>query len=136
MTLAYSTIAKNAAANAIASLINSAGRGYVQLRTGAKPATPDTAVSGTLLATFTLQTTSFSDAVGGVISANGLPLTGNIVASGTAGWFRVFKGNGAAVLDGTITITDGGGDMEIDNLTFVSGGTVSVQALSFNQVNA
>lgn len=133
MTLSYSTIAKNATANALAAAISAAGRGYVQIRSGSRPATADTAVTGTLLATITLTTTAFSDAVGGLITANGVPLTANVVASGTASWFRVYKGNGVAVLDGSVSETGGDGDMQIDNLTFVSGGTVSLQAFSLTQ---
>lgn len=134
MSLKLSTAAKNVAANAVAGHANGAGRAYIQIRSGSRPTSPDSTATGTLLATIQMQTTAFGSAVTGIASANGTPLTGTIVASGTAGWFRLCRGNGAAVADGTITGTGDGGDIEMDVPTLVSGGTVSIQAFSLSQL--
>lgn len=133
MSLVLSTTAKNAALAAIGSHLNGAGRAYVEIRSGTRPATPDTTATGTLLATVQLQTTAFGSPVSGVMTAAGLPLNGTIVASGTAAWFRIYRGNGAVVMDGDISATGDGGDLELDNLSLVAGGVAAFQTFAIGQ---
>jgi len=50
-------------------------------------------------------------------------------ATGTAGWWRI-TGTGPSNIDGSITGTGGGGDMELDDTSIVTGGTVTVSTVS------
>lgn len=90
----------------------------IEIRSGTKPATPETAASGTLLATVAISG-SFSS-TGGVLTAAD-PASVAPAASGTAGYFRLKKSGGTAVLDGTVTATGGGGDMQLGSTTITTG---------------
>ena len=92
--------------------------GIIEIRSGAKPATPETAASGTLLVSITISG-SFTS-TGGVLTAAD-PAAASPAASGTAGHFRLKKSGGAAVLDGTATATGGGGDLQLGSTTITTG---------------
>ncbi len=84
--LRLSTTARNALANALATTINANGNaGTIKIYSGSQPADPQTAPSGTLLATITLPNPPFGSAATGVITANAITQV-NAGASGTAGW--------------------------------------------------
>lgn len=93
----------------------------IEIRSGAKPATPETAASGTLLATVNISG-SFTSS-GGVLTAAD-PAGVTIAATGTAGYFRVKTSGGTAKLDGTITATGGGGDMTMATTSLVAAATL------------
>lgn len=95
----------------------------IEIRSGTKPATPETAASGTLLATVAISG-SFSS-TGGVLTAAD-PASVAPAASGTAGYFRLKKSGGTAVLDGTVTATGGGGDMQLGSTTITTGVNVDL----------
>ena len=119
-------VARNAAVNAITALLNSGGT--VQIRSGAQPANADTAASGTLLGTLTLSATAFGSAASGTATANTITGDSSADATGTAGWFRALTSGAAAVIDGSITATGGGGDMQLDSVSIVASGTINVTA--------
>ena len=99
--------------------------GTLKVYTGGKPATAETAATGTLLATFTLTDPSFAAAASGVITLDADPdLSATVAASGTAGWFRIADSNGVAVMDGTVGTT--GADLNFSSVAWVSGGTVTI----------
>lgn len=100
----------------------------IEIRSGSKPATVATTASGTLLGTVTISG-SFTSTAGVLTSAD--PAAVAVVASGVAGYFRVKKSGGTAVIDGTITESGGGGDMILDDTDLVSGGTVNLGVPSF-----
>jgi hypothetical protein len=60
-------------------------------------------------------------------------------SSGTAAWFRIYKAADGATgssatkrrLDGSITATGGGGDMELDNTAVTQHGTVAITSGSW-----
>ncbi len=54
----------------------------------------------------------------------------SVDATGTAGWFRIYDRDNQAVLDGDITATGGGGDIEFDNINFVVGGVAAIPLLT------
>jgi hypothetical protein len=99
--------------------------GTIEIRSGAKPASPNDAAAGTLLATLTLPTPSFGSASArsatvGTIAAN------NASATGTAAHFRAKSSGGTAYIDGTVTATGGGGDLELDSTSITSGQPVEI----------
>lgn len=136
MTIRLSAAARNAAANAVVDLIDIGTTGRIEIRTGAKPATPDTAATGTLLATIDLVDPAFGNAAAGVATLLGTPYTAAFVAGGTAGWFRVYDGTAVTrlpVFDGDITATGGGGDMQLSNTTIASGVDLLITGTSYTQ---
>lgn len=127
MATRISTDARNAAADAVVDLLDAgAGAGYIEIRTGTQPATPNTAASGTLLGTLPLSDPAFGNAATGTATAGAITSDTDADASGTAGWFRGYDSNNNAVIDGSITGTGGGGDMELDDTAIVAGGTIAV----------
>ena len=131
MTLNLNSSTKNAAVAAAVGYIDGAGQGKIMLFSGVQPSSGDVPADfSTLLCQILLPTTSFQTPVSGVATANGTPLNGAISASGTAAWFRVFRGNGSPVCDGSITVTGGGGDMTMDTISLIQGGVVSIQSFT------
>lgn len=122
MALAISTASRNAAADAIGNLVDAgAGAGTIKVYTGSSPG-PNTAVTGTLLATFTCQDPAFAAASTGVKTLDITPaMTTTGLAAGTAGYFRIQDSNAANVMDGTVTATGGGGDLQLNTTTISVG---------------
>lgn len=127
MATRISTAARNAAADAIVDLLDAgAGAGYVEVRTGSQPATPNTAATGTLLATLPLSDPAFGAASNGTATAAAITSDTAADATGTAAWFRAYDSAGNAVIDGSVTATGGGGDMTLSSTSIVTGGVVNV----------
>jgi hypothetical protein len=59
----------------------------------------------------------------------------SVAMSGTADYFRILEQPAAGaeeqIMDGTITVIGGGGDIEFDDVAFVAGGTVIITGLAF-----
>jgi hypothetical protein len=109
------------------------GAGIVRIYTGAQPADPDTAPTGTLLATLVCSDPAFgaaSDAApGGQATANAVTDDSSADATGTAGWFRVFSTNDGAtplnaIMDGECGTS--GADMNLNSTSISAGATVSI----------
>ena len=121
MALKITVAASDAMGEALVTEIGSAAT--IEVRSGSAPATPETAATGTLLATVNISG-SFSSAGGVLTSAD--PASVTIAATGTAGYFRLKKSGGTAVLDGTVTATGGGGDMQLATVALSSGATLDL----------
>ncbi len=137
MAVRISTAARNALATAVATLVDGgSSAGKLRVYTGSQPAGPGTAPSGTLLLEVTLNDPSFGAASSGVITAAQSPaLSGTGVAAGTAGWFRILDsteaaGSGLGVLDGNVTSSGGGGDLQLSTTSISNGLAVSITALT------
>lgn len=127
MTLDISSTVQDAMLDAIETAIGTAA--VLKIRTGAPPGIGN-ADSGTVLATLTLPSdwmgaaSSNSKAKAGTWSDTG-------VADGTAGHFRLYASDGTTQhVEGTITITSGGGDLELDNTSIATGQTVTVSTFT------
>lgn len=132
MTTRIANAAAAAAADAVVDLIDAgSGAGYIEIRTGSQPASVGVAATGTLLATLPMSDPAFGSATTAspaVATANSITSDTSADATGTAGWFRAYDSDDTALIDGDITATGGGGDMELDSTSVTSGGTVSVTA--------
>lgn len=142
MAIKHSLGLKNyALASGIKGAFDSDGR--INIYTGSPPSDPDAAATGTLLATLSLAATAFGAASGGVLTAAAIGSDTNVDASGTAGWFRIYKAaddpSGASGTSGTSTahrrldgtIAEGsGGDINFDETAFVAGGTAAISSLT------
>lgn len=134
MTIQLSTAVRNARVAAIESTIGTAAK--VEIRTGAPPATPATADSGTLLVSYTLAS-DWSTQTGGVLTFSGTPIAGTASGTGTAGHYRIKDNAGTTChAQGTVTATGGGGDMTIDNTSIASGQSVQITGWTITDGNA
>jgi hypothetical protein len=123
-----SDVGVNAKVDAVCALCNS---GKLRIYDGTQPATADTdIVAQVLLAELTFGATAFAGAVDGVATANAITADSSANASGTAAWFRVVKSDGTTKLfDGSVGTT--GCNLNMDSVSIVLGGTVSVTAFTF-----
>jgi hypothetical protein len=124
MALTISAAAAQAMGAALATDIGSAAT--IEIRSGSKPSTPETAASGTLLSTVTISG-SFSSSGATLTAAD--PASASVVATGTAGYFRLKTSGGTAKIDGTVGTS--GADMNLSSVSLVSGGTVDLGVPSF-----
>ena len=113
MALTVATASAQAMGAALATNIGAGA--LIRIYTGTKPATPETAASGILLATVTISG-SFTSS-GGVLTAAD-PAAVTPVANGTAGWFRVLTSGATAVLDGTVGTA--GADMNLSSTSITT----------------
>ena len=120
--------ARNAAGTALTDLVNT---GSIQIRTGASPGV-DSAATGTLLATLPLSASAFGTWAAGSATANAITQDASADATGTAGYFRALSSGAAAVIDGTITVTGGGGDLELNSVSIVAAATVDITSWVIN----
>lgn len=106
--------------------------GTLEIRTGSQPASADDAATGTLLASITLPATAFGAASGGVKAKAGT-WQATASAAGTAGWCRFKNSGDTKRLDGAVTATGGGGEIELDNTNIASGQVVTINTVSATQ---
>lgn len=118
--------------DAVATKIDAdASPGYIEVRTGSQPANANTAASGTLLATITLDDPAFTGAASSgslTLDVSGTPTDSSADNTGTAGWARVYDGGGNAIFDGSVTASGGGGDFIITSTSVTSGQSVTLTA--------
>lgn len=117
-----------AAVAALTALLNN---GNIEIRTGAMPASANTAATGTVLATLQLSATAFGapSLVGSevVATANAVADDPAAALAGTATWFRAYASNGTTtVIDGDVSITGGGGAMILNNVAIAVNDTVTI----------
>jgi hypothetical protein len=110
------------------------GGGNLKIYSGSQPSTADTSPTGTLLVTITLPATPFAAASSGVIAKSGT--WSGVAGAGSptnAGWFRIQTSGNTHPLDGAITATGGGGELELDNIAITSGQTVTINSFTITQ---
>jgi len=99
--------------------------GTMKIYTGAQPASPNDAASGTLLCTINIPDPAFGAAAAAVASKSGV-WSGLGVADGTAGWARL--SNAASTKSFDISVGESGAEAIIDDANIVSGGSVVVNS--------
>lgn len=129
----------NAAAKAMADTFDDqvnigATASVIAIRTGAQPADPDTAATGTLLATLTFSDPAFGTASdgnpGGLLTASAITDDSSADATGTAAHFRISATGAGAddVADGSVGTS--GADLNFNTVSITSGSTVSITSLT------
>lgn len=135
MTVQFSVAVRNAMLDAIEVTIGVSA--IMRIRSGAAPANCAAADSGTVLATLSLPSDYMSAASGGVKAFLGTWQDLSADASGTAGHFRIYDSGGTVCGEqGTVTATGGGGDLQVDNTTFVATQPFNITAHSLTAGNA
>ena len=152
MALQFSTAVRNAILEAIevtmngqtlaggtgagGSITGTAAAPKLRIYTGAAPANPAAAATGTLLVDMTLPTDWTAAASGGVKALSGTWQT-TASAAGTAGYYRIVDNAGTTCHEqGTVTATGGGGDLTLDNTSIASGQTVTITSKTLTAPNA
>lgn len=134
MSLNYSITLRNAQLDAVETTVGASAKLYI--RSGAKPTACADADSGTLLATLDLPSDWMSAASSGSKAKNGT-WTGTGEAAGSAGHFRIKDSGGTTChLQGSVTATSGGGDMELDNIVIASAQTITISTFTLTAGNA
>lgn len=123
--------------------------GIIEIRTGSQPGTADSAATGTLLGTVTLNSGAFAPgsptngltfaaAAAGAVSKSGV-WSFNGLAAGTAGWFRL-KANALdndslsttlPRLDGSIATS--GADMNLSNIAIAVAAPTTIDSFTWTQ---
>lgn len=129
MTMQFSTTARNAALDAIETTTGTSA--ILRIRTGAPPANCAAARTGTVLVTMNLPSDWLAAASSGSKVKAGTWQDTSADATGTAAHFEVMDSGGTTChIQGTVTATGGGGDMEIDNTSIATGQQVTVTAFT------
>ena len=135
MTVQFSTTVRNARLDAFETAVGTSA--VLKIRTGAPPADVATADSGTVLATISLPSDWMAAASGGSKAKSGTWQDASADNTGTAGHFRLYASDGTtAHMQGTVTITGGGGDMTVDNTSFAAGQQFTVTSFTLTDGNA
>lgn len=133
MALGYATALRNAQLDEITARAGSSA--LLRIYDGSRPATGGAAT--TLLAELTCNATFAGAAASGVLTLNAITQDSSANATGTATWFRIVQSGGSThVMDGSVTASGGGGDMELSSTSIVSGGTVSITSATITAGNA
>jgi hypothetical protein len=107
--------------------------GVLEIRSGSQPSSANDAATGTLLATETVPADAFAAAASRSKGKNGTWQTTGEAGAGAgtnAGWFRLKNSGDTRRIDGSVTATGGGGQMELDNISIASGQTVTITAFN------
>ena len=121
MAITHATAARNAAADAVLNLIDA----------GASAGTLEFQTSGDVeVATLTFSDPAYAAAVAGVAQENAITNDTN-ATGGTIAKFRIFDSNSNEIINGTVTATGGGGDIELSTITVNPGDSVSVTDLPY-----
>ena len=135
MAVQLSTSVRNARLDAIESTAGTSA--ILTIRTGAQPADCATANSGTVLATLALPSDWLAAASSGSKAKSGTWQDTNADATGTAAHFRIHDSGGTTChMQGSVTITGGGGDLTLDSVSITSGQSVTITSFSLTDGNA
>lgn len=107
---------ENALCDHLVDALDTGGAGSIQLRTGVQNADPDSAASGTLLASCLLASPAFGNAVAGIATANAIGIA-TAVAGGTIGHARVVNGSGICIFECNVGLAAATPTIVLDTLT-------------------
>lgn len=138
MSIQYSTSLRNAQLDQIEVVTGASAK--LRLYSGAIPANCAAAATGTLVAEMALPADWMADASGGSKAKAGTWQVTGAPAAGTGtvvGYFRVYDNSGTNChVQGTVTITGGGGDLTLDNPNVANGQTVAINTFTITAGNA
>lgn len=135
MAIQYSAAVRNAELDALETAIGTGA--IMKIRSGSAPATVATADSGTVLATISLGSDWMSAASGGSKSKSGTWQDASADATGTAAHFRIYASDGTtAHIQGTVTVTGGGGDLTLDSVSITAAQVVTISSFTITAGNA
>jgi hypothetical protein len=133
MVVQLSVDARNARLDSIESTAGTAPT--LEIRTGAQPTNCAAGDSGTLLASMTLPSDWMNAASGGTKTLTGTWQDLNADAGGTAAHFRIKQG-ATCHLQGSVTATGGGGDLELSSTSISAAQAVTITGFTLTDGNA
>ena len=133
MAIGMSATLRNNRLNDITS--RAGANAILRIYSGTRPATGG--AETTILAQLTCNATFAPGASGGVLTLNAISSDTSANATGAATWFRLLASDGTThVLDGSVTtIAVGTGDMQLDDVNIVLGGTVAISSATVTEGN-
>lgn len=135
MALQFSVAVRNARLDSIESTVGVSA--IMRIRTGAAPANCGTADAGTVLAALTLPSDWMAAASSGSKALSGTWQDASADAAGTAAHFRIYDSAGTTChLQGTVTATGGGGDLQLDNVVLAVGQQFNITSFIITDGNA
>jgi len=138
MTIQYSVTLRNNQLDQIEGTTGASAK--LRLFSGSPPANCATAASGSMLVDMALPSDWMSAAASGQKVKLGTWTGSGTAAAGAgtnAGYFRITDSTGAtAHMQGTVTITGGGGDMTLDNTNIAQNQVVTVNTFTITAGNA
>jgi hypothetical protein len=134
MALQLSTAVRNARLDSIETTVDVSPT--LEIRTGSPPANCGAVDSGSLLATITLPSDWMANASGGSKAKAGTWST-TATGTGTAGHFRIKDVAGPTChVQGTVTITGGGGDLTLDNTSIAINQSITISTFTLTDGNS
>lgn len=135
MALSFTTTLRNNRLDEITAAVG--GSGLLRIYAGTAPANVGASLgSATLLAELTCNATFAPAASSGTLTLNSITQDSSANATGTASFFRLATSAGTAIVQGTVTATSGGGDLELNTTAISSGAAVSVTSFVITEGNA
>lgn len=135
MAIQLSVAVRNARLDAIEATIGTAA--VLKIRTGPQPANVAAAASGTVLATLSLPSDWMAAASSGAKALAGTWQDTSADSAGTAQHFEICASDGTTRhLQGSVTATGGGGDLEVQNTSFAAGQSFSITSFTLTDANA
>ena len=135
MTIQLSVAVRNARLDQIETTIGASA--VMRMFSGAPPANVAAANTGTNIATLNLPADYMAAASSGAKAKSGTWEDLSADNAGTLGHFRIYASDGTTChMQGTITATGGGGDMEVNNTVVAAAQPITVTAFTLNEPNA
>lgn len=135
MAVQLSTTVRNARLDQLETAIGTSA--ILKIRTGAAPADCGTADSGTVLATLNLPSDWMAAASGGTKAKTGTWQDASADNTGTAAHFRIYDSGGTTChVQGTVTVTGGGGDMTLDSVSITAAQSITINSFTLTDGNA
>lgn len=137
MAIQISDTVRDARLDAIETAIGTTPILRIYESSGTPPADESDPINGTMLAEMNLPSDWMNAASGGSKTKLGTWEDTSANATGTADYFRIWDSAGTTShMQGTVTGTGGGGDMELDNPSIASGQQVTVTTFTLTDGNA
>lgn len=135
MTVQLSTAVRNAILDAIEAAAGASA--VLKMFSGSQPANCAAANTGTVIATFALPADYMAGASGGTKAKSGTWEDLSADNAGTLGHWRIYASDGVTChLQGSITLTGGGGDMTVDATAVLAAQQITVTAFTLAAPNA
>lgn len=135
MAIQLSVAVRNGMLDAVETVAGASA--LVRLFAGAAPANCAAADSGSPLATLSLPSDWMAAAGGGTKTKLGTWQDPTGDANGNAGHFRVYDSGGTTChMQGTVTATGGGGDLQLSTVAITIGIPVTITAFTLTAANA
>lgn len=136
MAIQMSVAVRNARLDAVETAVGTSAVLKIYDLTAGAPADCAAAITGTILATITLQSDWMNAAASGQKTKLGTWQDASADAPGTADFFRLFASDGVTCgMQGTVTLTGSGGDMTLDNTNITAGQAVTINTFTLTDAN-